>query len=472
MRSILKNFSYTFVSNLINLLTSFFLILVVPKFIGVSSYSYWQLYIFYITYFQYLTFGIPEGIYLEYGGFNYNNLPKNIIRKQFFFLGVTSIVISILFILIAGIGTDIEKFYVILTASISFVLIVPRSVLTYSLQTTNKIRTFAFSMIQEKVTLIIGLVILILFKTDSFIYYIIADLVSKLLTNVYLLIKCWDIIDTRGSYFARFRKNLYETKVISLSGINITLSNLSSILVLGIVRLTIELKWTIEVFGQISLLISLINMVLIFVNSVSIIIFPSLKNLTGDVVSKFYEKIENFFNVFSIFLLMLYFPIVFAVQFFLPAYSYGISFLSIIFPMAIFESRVLVSYNTFFKVLRIEKNLLKSNFIVVIICSILVLIDYYFISSLEFLLFIITLSSVLKVIILKLDLDNILKMRSKWRFVIIDCILTMFFILVTQNFSLLQSLLFSLILFAVVAIVRIKKIYKITSEITKLINNR
>lgn len=73
---LIKNFSFTLTSNIIAIAISTLVTLVVPKLIGVEEYGYWQLYLFYSSYIGFLQFGWNDGIYLRYGGFEYNKLDK------------------------------------------------------------------------------------------------------------------------------------------------------------------------------------------------------------------------------------------------------------------------------------------------------------------------------------------------------------------------------------------------------------
>ena len=48
------------------------------KLIGVEKYGYWQLYLFYTSYVGFFQLGWNDGIYLRYGGEDYNNLDKGL----------------------------------------------------------------------------------------------------------------------------------------------------------------------------------------------------------------------------------------------------------------------------------------------------------------------------------------------------------------------------------------------------------
>ena len=74
--SIIKNFSYSLTSNLISFIISALVVLIIPRIIGVEDYGFWQLYLFYSSYIGFLHFGWNDGIYLRYGGEEYEELDK------------------------------------------------------------------------------------------------------------------------------------------------------------------------------------------------------------------------------------------------------------------------------------------------------------------------------------------------------------------------------------------------------------
>lgn len=76
MKKLLLNSSYAITSNLLSLLVSTLVILILPKLIGVEEYGYWQLYLFYTSYVGFAHLGWIDGIYLKYGGEEYERLDK------------------------------------------------------------------------------------------------------------------------------------------------------------------------------------------------------------------------------------------------------------------------------------------------------------------------------------------------------------------------------------------------------------
>ncbi|WP_339099760.1 hypothetical protein [Candidatus Enterococcus lemimoniae] len=443
-KRILTSLSYTFTSNMVNLFTSFFLIIFVPKFIGVELYGYWQLYIFYTTYLQYLTLGIPEGIYLEFGGSHYDELPKKRLRNQFLNLSVISVFFMLVLITIGIYGNSIDpqKSMILIFSAIALLLIVPRSVLTYELQATNELKIFSVAMILEKMLLIIGIVSLVFLRAKKFDFFIIVDLFSKLITNILLAyVSRSMILGKIKSVSTGVKDSVYFCKM----GINVTLSNISSILVMGIIRMSIELKWSIQVFGKISLIISMTNMIMVFINSISIVFFPILKRMESNRMKEAFKYIDKLLSNVLLNILFLYFPVYLFLQLFLPAYSSGIKYLAFIFPMTIFESKIAMLYNTYLKVLRMERKLLQVNTLMVLMTIIVIYPVIWIFESLDGVIFMITVVSILKSYFFRRILNAKLEIKYSssipW-----DSIIVLIFVFLSIFFSLGQVFLITLIL--------------------------
>src|SRR4051794_13524444 len=97
-----RSFSYIFFANILSIVVSTILILIVPKFIGVEDYGYWQLYIFYSSYISYMSLGLTDGAYLRYGGQDYKSLHKPVFVSQYWFLVGFDLVVNFLIAFLYG----------------------------------------------------------------------------------------------------------------------------------------------------------------------------------------------------------------------------------------------------------------------------------------------------------------------------------------------------------------------------------
>ena len=77
------------------MIISIVLTLFLPKILGVEEYSYWQLYLFYVTYTAYSSLGFCEGTYLKYGGKKFDKLKGDVMASQFWLLAIYEVGFSI-----------------------------------------------------------------------------------------------------------------------------------------------------------------------------------------------------------------------------------------------------------------------------------------------------------------------------------------------------------------------------------------
>ena len=78
-----KSISYAFLAQGVLFLSSCITNLILPKYLGVVAYSYWQLFVFYANFIPLLALGLNDGIYLRYGGEKFETLNFSAITNQF-----------------------------------------------------------------------------------------------------------------------------------------------------------------------------------------------------------------------------------------------------------------------------------------------------------------------------------------------------------------------------------------------------
>ena len=136
-------------ANIITMLISVIMTLFLPKILGVKEYSYWQLYLFYGTYAMYSSLGWCDGLYLKYGGKEYDNLNPKMISSQFWYLAIyetlfSVILSSVLLFFVEG----IDKRFVIILTFVSTAINILRYMLQYILQATNRIKEYSTIIIK------------------------------------------------------------------------------------------------------------------------------------------------------------------------------------------------------------------------------------------------------------------------------------------------------------------------------------
>lgn len=365
----IKNMSYSVLSNFISLVISTIVILVIPKLIGVEEYGYWQLFVFYSSYVGFLHFGWNDGIYLRYGGEEYESLDKKLFFSQFIQLvGVQVFIGGLIFLFSVFFVDDVDFSFIWKMVAITLVVMNIRFMFFFILQATNRIKEYARLNILDRLVYI-GLIILFLvFGVRNYQLMILADVVGKLISLVFALILCKDIVFNKLSYFY---VSITETMTNIRVGISLMFANIASTLIIGTVKFGIERNWNVVTFGKISLTLSISNMMMIFINAVGVIIFPVLRRTKRDKLATIYIVMRDLLMALLLGVLVFYYPLKTLMSAWLPQYADSLLYMALAFPMFTYEGKMSLLINTYLKTLRKEKLILKVNTMSMILSFIL-----------------------------------------------------------------------------------------------------
>lgn len=381
IKKIFKNLSYSVIANGSNTLVSMILVLFVPKILSVREYAYWQLYLFYASYVGFFHFGWADGIYLRFGGKKYEELDKKYFHSQFWLLSIFEVFVAVVFCGISFFMPDINKQVVIRAVGICCVLQLPRTLLQYLLQTTNRITDYAKNYLFEKIVYAILVVMSLAVGIRQFEILVLADLIARLVTLILLIRECKDIVFIKIEHLF---DGLKEAWVNVNVGIKLMFANIASQLLIGIVRWAIQNKWSVETFGKVSLSITASNLLMVFISAVSVVLYPLLKDINPEKYVEIYTKIRTILMVVVLGMLIVYYPAKVILSWWLPQYAESLKYMALLFPMCVFESKMTMLINTYLKALREEKAIMLINWAVVIITVISTAIFVYGMGNLLF----------------------------------------------------------------------------------------
>ncbi|KAB2494536.1 oligosaccharide flippase family protein [Priestia endophytica] len=424
--SIIRNLSYTFISNFLSLFISTLVVLILPKIIGVEDYGYWQLYLFYISYVGFLHFGWSDGVYLRYGGKEYKDLNKSLLGSQFYMLCIMQLLIAIVLIIISYSSTgDSNKSFILRMIAVCIVIVNTRSILLFVLQGTNRIKEFAKVTILEQVSYFIILMLFLMVGMENFGILIAADLMGKLLSLVTAIYYCKDIVILR---FSHLKVNFKEAiKNISV-GIRVMFAYIASLLVVGVARFGIERTWDIVTFGKISLILSISRMLMVFINAIGIVLFPILKRVNQQNLSIIYVNIRDLLMILLLGILIIFYPLKEVLSTWLPSYKESFLYLSILFPMIVFEGKMALLINTYLKTLRKETLMLKINLLALLVSVILTSITTVILKNLDLTVLSILIVLCVRSIVSEIVIANILKINV-YKDLFLELLLTTIFML-------------------------------------------
>jgi len=425
-RLIFKNLVYSISANLLSLLVSIILVLILPNLLGETAYGYLQLYLFYTTYVGFFHLGWIDGIYLRIGGKEYGQLEGQLYATQFIVLMIFELIVGVMIVVFANVFVpDVNRLHVIVLTCICMVIYIAKNYTTYILQATNRIKPYAIVTLIEKIIFAVIIIAAWVFRLGNYELIAIGDILGKLISTMVSLKYCKEILFCRMGNWKRTFQEIW----INLSvGCKLLLANVAALLVNGIVRFAIERFWSIEVFGKVSLSMSLSNMLMVFISAISVVVFPMLKRMDEDKLGETYELIRNFLMIILLAALVFYYPAKHILTLFLPTYAESLKYMALMFPVCIFDSKISLLVNTYLKALRKEKTILIINISVVIVSMISTYFTVYIMHSLEMAVVSIVILMALQCAIAELYLSKYLGID-----VIVDmvmeCILVTIFIL-------------------------------------------
>lgn len=380
-RLIFKNLVYSISANLLSLLVSIILVLILPNLLGETAYGYLQLYLFYTTYVGFFHLGWIDGIYLRIGGKEYGQLEGQLYATQFIVLMIFELIVGVMIVVFANVFVpDVNRLHVIVLTCICMVIYIAKNYTTYILQATNRIKPYAIVTLIEKIIFAVIIIAAWVFRLGNYELIAIGDILGKLISTMVSLKYCKEILFCRLGNWKRTFQEIW----INLSvGCKLLLANVAALLVNGIVRFAIERFWSIEVFGKVSLSMSLSNMLMVFISAISVVVFPMLKRMDEDKLGETYELIRNFLMIILLAALVFYHPAKHILTLFLPTYAESLKYMALMFPVCIFDSKISLLVNTYLKALRKEKTILIINISVVIVSMISTYFTVYIMHSLE-----------------------------------------------------------------------------------------
>lgn len=425
-RSIIKNITYSFSANALMMIFSVISVVFFPKILGLKEYGIWQLYLFYFSFCGFLPLGWLDGIYLRYGGRNFEKLNGKLLSLEFVIFSMFILMeLMVVYILSNIFIEDKDKIYVLNYLIITLIFYLPFSYLRNLLQLSNKIIDFARLIFIDRLIFMIGVIISIIFVVNITNEFMISDIIAKFVTLILVIYYCLSILK---KFKLKYYKKVYKDILSNICvGYNLMFANIASLLVFGIIRFGISQEWDIVTFGKISLTFSICNFLVVFINSASVVLFPVIKNISVETIKKTYSIFNFSLTLFLLICLFLYYPLKEILLLWLPKYADSLIYMAVLFPICIFESKMALLISTYLKALRKEKILLRVNSISLIFSIILTFFSAYIFHILDLTVFCIILIIAFRNVIAELYMNFILKINTV-KDIILELIIVITFI--------------------------------------------
>ncbi|MFD2907246.1 hypothetical protein ACFSX9_00720 [Flavobacterium ardleyense] len=464
-KTFVSNLVFSFGTQVVSIVVSLIMTLGIPKILNIQDFGFWQLFIFYSGFIGFFQLGLSDGMYLKYGGKQFELINKVIIKSEilyFLFFQIGMSLIIVIYLLFAEL--TYPRMYVLLAFSIYSIIGNLITWLGFLLLATNNIKRYSKSVLIEKLIFVILLLLIFLNNNFSLYSIIVIFIISKVFNLVYLmyLYESYSKIKVLS-----FKKTLRFIKSDISAGSVLMMSNIASTLILGIGRFTIDNKWGIEVFGKVSLALSATYFFLLLLNQISFSLFPMLRMIKLSSQQIILKSGSYLMSNLLMAIFVFYYPTVFFLKLWIPQYQESLDYLMVLMPICLFEGKMQMINTTYFKTLKKQNALFFINISVLALSIILTLISAYFFESIHAILFSMLICLTVRYIISYLFLIKIFNLKRDLQ-IVVELLMSTVFILSIWYFEPLISLIIYSSFFLLYIVITKKILIKEFRNLTKL----
>ncbi|MBE6718380.1 MAG: hypothetical protein E7574_03890 [Ruminococcaceae bacterium] len=392
----IKKIMYSIGANALHLSVSLLTTLLVPKFFGVQieQYGYLQIYLFYVSYIGFFHLGLCDGIYLRDAGKKYEDLDKRLYSSQFWILtSFSGIILAVISVLGFFTAKDADYRFILYMIGANVLIYLPRTMLQYYLQTTNRIKEYASITTVGRLVYGIELILIFIFAKPDYHVVVIADVLAKALAFLVSILWCHDIVFAKpANIVIGLRECLQNISV----GIKLLFANIASMLISGIVRWGIEQKWSVATYGKISFSLNVSQFLLMFISAVALVLYPTLRTVDKEKLPRIYNMIRNSLMMPLLGCMILYYPVEIVLSQWLPQYAESMKYMAILFPLCIFSAKMSLLIQTYMNVFRMEKKMLIVNIVGVAVAVVTTVISIFIMENLTAAIFSIVINQIIR----------------------------------------------------------------------------
>lgn len=344
LRAFLRNLFYSVGAQFISLLLGICAAVLYPKYLNVAGYGYYQLYILYTCYLPLSTLGLYYGLQLEIAGQDYGVLNHVELNLVYWLFSLTqSGLYALLLVFVLTRHADPATRYAQAAACVVGLMEHSRFYLRFVHQATDRLRAYSASVVMERgVSILCGTAALALGFRD-FRVMIALDVLGRYLSFGLSVRAGREIVFQRPRVTAETFRRCGQ---FVQSGALLLFAAQTSTLCLGVSRYGVERAWGIEAFGKISLALSLSNLALRCLNAVSLVMFPTLRNIRPERLPDVY-RLVNGALMSLIFTAMIFFrPLTVLAGLWLPRYAESLRASVLFLPLCVYECKYSLLVNT------------------------------------------------------------------------------------------------------------------------------
>ncbi len=364
--NVLKNIVHVAFSQGISLVASIVTSILLPKILNVNSYGLFRIFTLYLGYTSLLHFGFVDGVLLRFAGSDYESLQEQQMRTYSRFYIASQLILGAAVCLGGLLITDSDYRFILLMLGIDLVAINLTSYYQFLSQATKRFREYALKNLSLSVFKTVFVLILFVLHTAlhlqiSYRFYLIFLVMADCLMLFWYLLIYSNITFGKRHPFSYEKQALFD---LFKTGIVLTVAYQVSHLIHMLDRQFVSTLYPIETYAMYAFSYNLVTLISTMVSSIAIVMFPMLKKSGKEAIQKNYNTILSGVCAIIGASLVLYYPLVWFIGWFLPEYTGSVVYLKIILPCILYTGAISVVMFTFVKILNENFKFFKNSLLI------------------------------------------------------------------------------------------------------------
>ena len=353
-------------SNILNLTASVLAGFLLPKILGVSDYGYYKTFTLYKSYIGWLHFGIVDGIYIKYGGYDYSDMEQS---KFQYYTKTLVLIEGLVAITVALISISIlheDLLFIFLSLSIYIIIKNLTTYYQYISQITGRFTEYATrTILMSCMTVLIICLFYVLNRVFDLIISYSIFIISVILLETSVL--GWYVYTYRRISFGCDKRyhDIDDVFSFAKNGLPLMVSNLVATLILTLDRQFVNVLFSKYDYAIYAFAYNMLALVTTATSAVSTVLYPTLKRTDANSLREDFPRLVNGMTILMFFCNFIYFPLDSFVKWFLPDYARSLDIFRIIFPGLAISATITIVMHNYYKA--INRNLLYFRISLVVL---------------------------------------------------------------------------------------------------------
>lgn len=364
-KSVSKNVFMVCLSSILSIVISLFMGFVLPKQIDVENYAYYRIYNLYVAYAGFFHFGLVNGIYLQYGDLDYNQIPKAKFKNYLRFMIilqflVVAILSTILFIFSSYNNKNENIAWLFVFINIPLINI--KWFFSSINQFTKRFVIDSYVTIFQNFLNVCMVILITVFELYTYLSILVFTTFINFICMCIVIYQNKEII--LEHHVNNDRKELFE---LIKTGFFLMLSEFVGIIILGIDSIFADMFFTIREFAMYSFATTIVSIIFTLITSVSNLVYPYLVRVDSTSYARYYTILSDILAVIAMLSLVMFHFAKIIVLYWLPNYEDSIIIAGILFGTIVFRVLLSLVCGNYFKVLKMVKDYTINNIMAILL---------------------------------------------------------------------------------------------------------